>query len=147
MVASTRSPAFVIYAVTTVLLCLNLYGLWIWSGLVRNRTRTLRNPEDTAVAGGRTVVERDPPEVARVLRAHANAMANVVPFLVLGLLYVLLGGGRAGALAYFATFTVARYVYAVAYVAGVQPWRTVSFGVGLLASIALLLHVLIRALA
>ena len=142
-----HNPAFGAYAFFAVLLCLNLYGLWLYSGLARNRTRTLLNAEDAPLLKGRTMVERDPPEVARVLRAHANAMANVVPFLVLGLLYVLLGGGRAGALAYFVTFTVARYVYAVAYVAGVQPWRTVSFGVGLLASIALLLHVLIRALA
>src|SRR5205823_5721123 len=86
----THAPAFVAYAVSAALLCLNLYGLWLFSGLTRNRTRTLINPEDTRLLSGRSIVERDPPEVARVLRAHANAMANILPFLILGFLYVLL---------------------------------------------------------
>jgi prostaglandin-E synthase 1 len=142
----SHNPAFAPYAVSAALLCLNLYGLWLWSGLVRNRTRTLRNPEDIHLLSGRTIVEHDPPEVERVLRAHANSMANVLPFLVLGFLYVLLGAGRTGALAYFGVFTLARYVYSVAYVARLQPWRTVSFLVGLLASIGLVVQVLLRAL-
>src|SRR5437899_914856 len=99
-----HNPAFGIYAVTAALLCLNLMGLWLYSGLTRNGTRTLMNAEDSALLKGRSVVERDPPDVARVLRAHANAMANVLPFLILGFLYVLLGAGRSGALAYFRVF-------------------------------------------
>jgi uncharacterized MAPEG superfamily protein len=146
MAELVEKPAFVAYAVSAALLCLNLYGLWIYSGLIRSRTRTVRNAEDTSLLPGRTIVERDPPEVARVLRAHANAMANVVPFLVLGLLYVLLGAGRTGAIAYFGVFTVARYLHSITYVAGLQPWRTVAFVVGLLASVGLLVQVLLRAL-
>ena len=143
----THNPAFVAYAVCAALLCLNLFGLWLYSGLTRNGTRTLMNAEDSALLKGRSVVERDPPDVARVLRAHANAMANVLPFLILGFLYVLLGAGRSGALAYFGIFTVARYVHSVAYVAALQPWRTVSYIVGLLASIGLIVQVTMRALA
>src|SRR5437879_10009732 len=143
----SHNPAVSAYALFAFLLCLNLFGLWLYSGLARNRTRTLINPEDAALLKGRSVVERDPPEVARVLRAHANAMANVLPFLILGFLYVLLGAGRSGALAYFGIFTVARYVHSVAYVAALQPWRTVSYIVGLLASIGLIVQVTMRALA
>ena len=142
----THMPAFVPYAVSAALLCLNLYGLWLYSGLTRNRTRTLINPEDTRLLSGRSTVERDPPEVARVLRAHANAMANILPFLILGFLYVLLGAGRTGAVIYFGVFTVARYIHSVAYVAALQPWRTVSYVVGLLASIGLIVQVALRAL-
>jgi uncharacterized MAPEG superfamily protein len=146
MTELAHDPAFVVYAVCAALLCLNLYGLWIYSGLVRSGTRTVLNAEDASLLPGRTVVERDPPGVARVLRAHANAMANVVPFLILGFLYVLLGAGRTGALAYFGTFTVARYLHSVTYVAGLQPWRTVFFLAGLLASVGLIVQVLVRAL-
>jgi microsomal prostaglandin-E synthase 1 len=142
----THNPAFVSYAVCAALLCLNLLGLWLYSGLTRNRTRTLLNPEDTRLLSGRSIVERDPPEVARVLRAHANAMANILPFLVLGFLYVVLGASRTGALAYFGVFTLARYIHSVAYVAALQPWRTVSFVLGLLASVGLLVQVAMRAL-
>jgi len=141
-----HNPAFNAYALFAVLLCLNLFGLWLYSGLTRNRTRTLINPEDAALLTGRATVERDPPQVARVLRAHANAMANILPFLVLGFLYVVLGASRTGALAYFGVFTLARYIHSVAYVAALQPWRTVSFVVGLLASVGLLVQVAMRAL-
>jgi prostaglandin-E synthase 1 len=142
----SRNPAFVVYAVSAALLCLNLVGLWVWSGAVRNRTRTLLNPEDTNLLPGRSLVQDDPPEVARVLRAHANAMANILPFLVLGMLYVFLGAGRTGALAYFGVFTLARWGHSIAYVAAVQPWRTISYLLGLLATIGLLVQVLLRAL-
>ena len=81
-----------------------------------------------------------------MLRAHANAMANILPFLILGFLYVLLGAGRTGAVIYFGVFTVARYIHSVAYVAALQPWRTVSYVVGLLASIGLIVQVALRAL-
>ena len=141
-----HNPAFAAYAVSAALLCLNLFGLWLYSGAARNRTRTLMNPEDSRLLAGRSLVERDPPEVARVLRAHANAMANILPFLVLGFLYVVLGASRTGALAYFGVFTLARYIHSVAYVAAVQPWRTVSFVLGLLASVGLLVQVAMRAL-
>ena len=141
-----HNPAFRAYALFAALLCLNLFGLWLYSGLTRNRTKTLINPEDAALLKGRTTVERDPPEVARVLRAHANAMANILPFLVLGFLYVVLGASRTGAIVYFGVFTLARYIHSVAYVAAVQPWRTVSFLVGLLAAIGLLVQVTMRAL-
>ena len=142
----THNPAFVAYAVSAALLCLNLFGLWLYSGAARNRTRTLINPEDARLLKGRSIVERDPPEVARVLRAHANAMANILPFLILGFLYVLLGASRTGAVVYFGIFTLARYVHSVAYIAALQPWRTVSYLVGLLASIGLIVQVAMRAL-
>ena len=73
-------------------------------------------------------------------------MANILPFLVLGFLYVVLGASRTGAIVYFGVFTLARYIHSVAYVAAVQPWRTVSFLVGLLAAIGLLVQVTMRAL-
>jgi hypothetical protein len=73
-------------------------------------------------------------------------MASVVPFLFLGFLYVLLGAGRSGALAYCGTFTLARWVHSITYVAGLQPWRTVSFVVALVALVGLLVQVILRAL-
>ena len=73
-------------------------------------------------------------------------MANIVPFLTIGLIYVLYGAPLRGAVAYFAVFTLARYLHTVTYIAGSQPLRTVSFVVGLLASIGLLVNVAVRAL-
>ena len=63
-----------------------------YSGVVRGKTKTVLNPEDgQTVAKGSDVVKQDPDAVARVLRAHRNLTANGVPFLIMGLVWVLLG--------------------------------------------------------
>src|SRR5580698_5872943 len=102
-------PAFPIYALCTVVLCLIMLGLWGWSGFVRGKTKTTPNPEDvTTSSKGAKVAEEEPPEVARVLRAQRNADVNIMPFLVLGLLYVINGASARMAWILFGGFTVAR---------------------------------------
>jgi prostaglandin-E synthase 1 len=141
-----NSPLFVAYAITALALSLNLIVLWTMSGVVRTRTKTALNPEDVAqfkVAQS----DADPPVVARVLRAHANAEASIYPFLILGLVFVLAGGGyRTGAII-FAVFVVARVLHSVFYVAARQPWRTISFMLGGIATLALMVVIVIRLIA
>ena len=133
------NPAFIAYAVSCLVLCANLLGLWAYSGAVRGGTKTVMNPEDVRVAGAAAaVVGVDPPEVARVLRAHANTMAVFVPFASLGLLHVALGGSFAVAAGVFGFFVFTRLVHSAAYLGELQPWRTVAFVAGLLALLVLL---------
>jgi len=125
------NPAFVAYAACLIALCLNMLLLWGYSGSVRGKTRTTPNAEDArTVAKGAEVVDADPPEVARVLRAHKNAMANILPFSILGLVYVLAGGSATAAWWIFGVFTFARVAHTFAYLGAKQPWRTSSFILG-----------------
>ena len=131
MTPIAAQPAFVAYALSLMVLSLNLLLLWAYSGSVRAKTKTTPNREDAStVAKGSKLVDSEPPEVARVLRAHKNAMANIVPFAILGLVYVLAGGSATVALAVFGVFTVARVAHSFAYLGEKQPWRTLSFVVG-----------------
>jgi microsomal prostaglandin-E synthase 1 len=124
----TRNPAFAIYGLTAAVLCLNLLGLWGYSGVVRTGTKTTPNTEDAVtVAKGAEVVKADPDAVARVLRAHTNAFVNIVPFLALGLLYVLLGASATMAWILFGGFALTRLGHTFAYLGQKQPWRTVMF--------------------
>jgi prostaglandin-E synthase 1 len=123
------NPAFLAYAATCVVLCLNLLFLWGYSGAVRGKSKTALNAEDAATYSAR-LVDNDPPEVARVLRAHANAQASIYPFLFLGLVFVLAGAGANAAALVFGIFTVARLLHTFAYLKGLQPWRTIFFLVG-----------------
>lgn len=133
------NPTFVVYAITCLVLCANLMFLWGYSGGVRGKTKTVLNSEDPAmIAKGAQVVETDPPEVARVLRAHRNAEANIYPFFCLGLIFVLAGGPALHAKILFGVFAGARILHSIVYLAGKQPWRTLSFLVGALALLALL---------
>ncbi len=135
--------ALYIYAVTAVVLCVNLIIIWAYSGAVRAKTKLAINPED-AEQFKTTLKDLDPPEVARVLRAHANANASIIPFLVLGLVYVLIGGTPGTAKIIFGIFTVGRILHSIAYLAGKQPWRTIFFGIASLALGALIVVIIMR---
>jgi uncharacterized MAPEG superfamily protein len=76
-----------------------------------------------------------------VLRAHSNAQASIYPFFILGLLFVLAGSTPVAATILFGIFTAARLTHSIVYLAGKQPWRTLAFVVGLLATMALMVNV------
>jgi microsomal prostaglandin-E synthase 1 len=135
------NPTFASYAIACVVLCGNLLFLWVYSGATRNKVKSTPNAEDVTRFGG-TLAPMDPPEIARVLRAHANAQASIYPFLSLGLLFVLAGGAFGPGTTYFAIFSTARLLHSYAYLAAKQPWRTLFFVVGLLATLALMVHLL-----
>lgn len=135
-----NQPAFVAYALACVALCGNLLFLWAYSGAARNRCKSTPNPEDAALFGA-ALAATDPEGVARVLRAHANAQASIVPFLALGLVYVLAGGPPGPAAIYCGVFTLARWLHSWAYLGGRQPLRTIAFVLAALPLLALALHV------
>ncbi len=134
------NPVFVAYAIACVALSCNLMFLWAYSGAARSKIKSTPNPEDTTRFNA-ALADVDPPAIARVLRAHANAQASIVPFLALGLVYVLAGGPLSPAVYYFSIFTVARWLHSWAYLVGRQPLRTISFVVASLPLLALMVHV------
>ncbi len=142
MPTMAQNPAFVAYALSTVVLMLNLSLLWAMSGGVRGKTKTALNPEDVvSVAKGAALVQADPPEVARVLRAHQNALVNIVPFVFLGLLFVLVNGPAREAQILFGAFTFFRVGHSISYLAGKQPWRSLTFLLGALTTLVLMVEV------
>ena len=102
-VGFSPTPAFLAYALTCLFLSLNLLTLWVYSGATRAKGGVAINPED-GERHGAPVFELDPPAVARLLRAHRNAEATTYPFLLLGLVYVLAGGGAGIAVPIFTIF-------------------------------------------
>ena len=140
-------PAFVAYAASSIVLAVNLLFLWAWSGAVRSKTKTTPNEEDasTVLRGAKFVEGPEPPAVARVLRAHANATANIVPFAILGLVFVLAGGSGTAAAWIFGAFTLARIGHSLAYLNEKQPWRSLCWGLGL-ATTVVLMGFIVRAL-
>jgi uncharacterized MAPEG superfamily protein len=141
------NAAFLAYIFTCLVLSLNLLALWVASGAVRAQGGVAINPEDGARYRA-AVSELDPPAVARLLRAHRNAEATIYPFLLLGLVYVVAGGGAGVAIPIFAVFIIARIAHSIVYLKAMQPWRTIAFAASLLAILALvaaLFHVLLTA--
>jgi prostaglandin-E synthase 1 len=137
MNACLNNPSFVVYAVTCVILSINLVFLWAYSGSIRAKGGIAINREDAERFGAK-LDPIDPPDVARVLRAHANAQATINPFLFLGLVFVLAGGSAGFAKVDFGVFVVARIAHSFVYLRGKQPWRTLSFAASGLAVVALM---------
>jgi len=141
------SAAFNVYALFAVGLCILLLVIDSAGGAVRGRTKTSPNPEDPVVAKGGKVAESDPDSVARVMRAHRNAVANILPFLLVTLVYVLKGGTAQHILWVCSAFTVFRITHAIAYIRAIQPLRSIAFGLGQLCTLAVMVRVVLAAVA
>ncbi len=143
-----HDPVAFAFTLTVVVNVLNLTVLWNLSGVARGKSKTTLNPEDAAsFATGAQVVDSEPPAVARVLRAHRNTFDNALPFLVLALTFAMQRPDPLEAQILFGAFTAARVLYSVTYLTGLQPWRSISYFIGVLATLALLVEVTRHALA
>ena len=148
MQALASNPSFAIYGLSMVVLCLNILGLWTYSGVVRAGSKTAMNPED-ARSAKIEVVEADPPAVARVLRAHRNAVDNIVPFAILAFVFVAMGATPMLTAIFCGAFTFFRLAHSFSYLGQKQPWRSISFvlgGVSTLVMVAFLLRSLVAAM-
>lgn len=134
------SPAQ-IYALVASVLAIHLILLAFWTGTVRAMRKQFANPED-AKLNKVDVAEQDHPDTLRAKRAHQNALENMVPFLAVGALYVASSPSKTGASAYMFTFLACRLLHSVFYLRGVQPFRTMSFAIGALATIGMGVHVI-----
>lgn len=138
-------PAFAAYALACVVLVVNLFVLAGMTGGGRAKVKVFVNAEDVTKDG--KVQPTDAEWIARLLRVHRNALENFVPFAVIGLLYVLMGASERGAYVLFGTYVVARILHSIAYLAGKQPWRTILYGVGVLATVGMMVQVTRSAIA
>jgi uncharacterized MAPEG superfamily protein len=144
--SATSGSTLWVYTLSSIVLILNLLMLWVTSGARRARSGVAINAEDGARYGA-PVSDSDPPEVARLLRIHRNAEASIYPFLLLGLVYVLLQGPARVATPIFVTFVLARLAHSIVYIRALQPWRTITFAASLLMILALIVAILLQLLA
>ncbi|XP_041820084.1 microsomal glutathione S-transferase 1-like [Chelmon rostratus] len=99
------------------------------------------NEEDVArkSAEERKKMLRTHPDVERVRRCHQNDLENIVPFVVVGLLYALTGPELSAALLHFRIFAGSRIFHTIAYICPLpQPSRALSWltGMGVTLSMA-----------
>ena len=137
--------AFRAYAIACSILVFKMFVAAILTAATRSRVKQFLNPEDAGMMSG-TGVMQEHPDVQRMLRLHRNDLENILPFFTVGLIFVLMGAPAFAAQAYFYTFTGARIVHTITYVAKLQPWRTVSFALGAFCMVGMLVQILIAAL-
>ncbi|WP_205527325.1 MAPEG family protein [Solimonas sp. K1W22B-7] len=118
------------YALSAVVLFLKMFGISLYQGYCRIGRQQFKNPEDAAFVH-RAPATEELPQVQRAARAWLNDVENIPIFLALGIAYVQLGLSAAAAPWLFGLFTLARIAHTLCYLAGLQPWRTVAYSVGI----------------
>uniref|UniRef100_A0AAZ3Q182 Microsomal glutathione S-transferase 1 n=1 Tax=Oncorhynchus tshawytscha TaxID=74940 RepID=A0AAZ3Q182_ONCTS len=118
--------------------------------LASTSLQAFANQEDTSLAsstGDKKKLVRVDPDVERVRRCHQNDLENIIPFIVIGLLYTLTGPDLSTALLHFRVFVGSRLFHTVAYVLPLpQPSRAVAFLIGLVTTSSMAYRVLMTAL-
>ena len=138
-------PGFRLYALCMIVLVLKMFAVGFYTGVARTKAKVNTNPED-AKTFGTQLVDADPPEVVRVLKAHRNDLENIPAFLFVALVAVLLNAHPMGLRICLVLFTSVRVVYTIAYLRAMQPWRTLLYGLGLLSTLALMVMIVLRIL-
>jgi prostaglandin-E synthase 1 len=123
-------PAMRLFAVVALLLVLKMVAVGSYTSLIRIRRGHYATAEDYTWRG--TPVRTGPDEdIERVRRAHQNDLENILPFFAVGFLYALTEPGPILARIYLWGFFAARVLHSIFYIRGMQPHRTIAFGVGL----------------
>jgi len=120
-----KNPVFSSYALWSSLLVLKMLAMSILTAIQRFKTQSFANPEDA----GKKKVRFNDDNVERVRRAHRNDLENILPFLIVGYLYVLTNPSVWFATLLFKIAAIARFVHTVVYAVVVipQPARALSW--------------------
>jgi len=138
------NPAFRTYALCAAILALKMLLSASYTTIARMRSRGFANPEDARLFGASGPSE--PPAVAHALRIQRNDGENIPIFFAVGFLYVLIGASAFGAAVYCWTFTAARILHTIAYMAHLQPWRAIFYGAGVFCVIGMAVQIIAAAL-
>ena len=139
----TQNPVFIVFAVCAAVLCLKMIAVGHVTGMTRIRRRVYLNPEDAqAFSKMEEFASVEHPDVERGLRAHRNDLESTLPFLAIGLVYVLVGPPVLLAKVLLISFTVLRCLFSFFYLRSLQPWRSASFMLGELCLLIMLVQIL-----
>ncbi|XP_031676815.1 microsomal glutathione S-transferase 1-like isoform X1 [Oncorhynchus kisutch] len=143
MIDSEVFLAFSTYATVVVLKMMLMSPMTAYFRFTR---KCFANMEDTGMAKtpeDKKRMLRVDPDVERVRRCHQNDLENIIPFVVIGLLYTLTGPDLSTALLHFRVFVGSRLFHTVAYVLPLpQPSRGLAWMVGMGATFSMAYRVL-----
>ncbi|XP_029600344.1 microsomal glutathione S-transferase 1 [Salmo trutta] len=144
------SEVFLAFSTYATIVVLKMMLMSPMTGYFRLTRKAFANQEDTSLVSStedKKKMVRVDPDVERVRRCHQNDLENIIPFVVIGLLYTLTGPDLSTALLHFRVFVGSRLFHTVAYVLPLrQPSRAVAFLIGLVTTSSMAYRVLITAL-
>ena len=135
-------PVIRLYVIVYILLALKMAAVGTYTSILRIRRRVFATPEDYALQGMTTQATRDE-DIERVRRAHQNDLENVLPFFIIGFLFLLTAPSLRGASIYLVGYFIARTLHSIFYIRGLQPHRTIAFSLGGVLTLAMIVHTIV----
>ncbi|XP_031628134.1 microsomal glutathione S-transferase 1-like [Contarinia nasturtii] len=141
------NPVFSSYAYWGAILVLKCFFMSPWTAYFRFKNKTPASPEDAVAMGarGEIKINTNNPEVERVRRGHLNDLENILPYLFVGLFYVLTSPSVFLATTLFKVAAIARIVHTIVYTVIVvpQPARGISWFIHYLIGIYMAISVVL----
>ncbi|XP_052060870.1 microsomal glutathione S-transferase 1-like [Mytilus californianus] len=139
------NPVFGQFAFYSGIVICKTMAMSLLTSVNRMKNRAFANPEDFKLRGkpgdeGKPVTNAT---VERIRRCHLNDLENVIPFVLIGLLYVCTKPDPSTALMHFRAFTGLRIFHTFAYLLPLpQPSRALGFLLGAVVTGSMALAVL-----
>ena len=135
-------PVVRLYVVVYILLALKMVAVGSYTSVLRLRRRVYATPEDYQLQGMTPTAARDE-DIERVRRAHQNDLENILPFFVLGFLFLMTRPSLTAASIYLVGYLIARTLHSLFYIRGLQPHRTIAFTLGGVLTLAMIVQTLV----
>ncbi|XP_056605217.1 microsomal glutathione S-transferase 1.1 isoform X2 [Triplophysa dalaica] len=144
------TEVFLAFSTYAAIVILKMMLMDLFTSYLRLTKKVFANLEDTNLVKtteDRRKCVRVDPDVERVRRCHQNDLENIIPFVVIGLLYALTGPDLYAALLHFRVFVGSRFIHTVAYLVALpQPSRGLAWIVGLFTTFSMAYRVITTAL-
>jgi uncharacterized MAPEG superfamily protein len=140
-----------VYGLTVVALFVKMVAIVLVQVYGRYKHRGgFSNPEDAIIFdklfGHQPNASKQSELVDRAQSVLRNDGENIPIFLFLAMTYVQLGCWQTGLIIYLPLFVIGRIAHAIYYLTALQPWRNLSYQLGLWVMFAMSGHIVWRAL-
>jgi uncharacterized MAPEG superfamily protein len=142
MPTGLADPVVRLFAVVCLLLVVKIAAVGGYTSVLRLSRKVFATPEDYKLQGLAPRQTMDP-DIERVRRAHQNDLENILPFFVVGFVFLLTHPSLLAAQIYGIGYLLARTLHSVFYIRSMQPYRTIAFTVGSILTLAMLVQSLV----
>ncbi|MGF1590414.1 MAG: MAPEG family protein [Pleurocapsa sp.] len=139
-----------VYGLTVVALFVKMFAMVLVQVYGRYKHRGFSNPEDAVIFdkffGHQPDASKQSELVDRAQSVLRNDGENIPIFLFLAMTYVQLGCWQTGLIIYLPLFVIGRIAHAISYLTALQPWRNLSYQLGLWVMFVMSGHIVWRSL-
>jgi uncharacterized MAPEG superfamily protein len=134
-----------LYGLTVVALFLKMFAAVLVQGYGRYQHRGFANPEDAMMFdklfGHKPNAAKQSELVDRAQSVLRNDGENIPIFLFIAMAYLQLGCWQAGVAIYLPLFVVGRIIHMISYLKAIQPWRNLSYQLGVWVTFVMAGHI------